>query len=210
MRNGHNLELGTFDVAGQYDIPVLTPVQLDREYQWIRFNHALQEPNKECYGVQFFIDDYLFERVWRDPKRYALFLKQFPVVMTPDFSMFASYPRAVQIYNHWRKHQLGAYWQSLGLHVVPTIGWVDHDSFDWCFDGEPKGGTVAISSVGTQKNVESKQLFIDGYHEMMDRLEPSKIIFFGDVPNWCYGNIEHHAPYYETFTRKLDFSEKGL
>ena len=204
-RNGHNLELGSFELSGEYGIPVLRPVQLDAHLTWIRFNHALREPQRERYGVHFFIDDYLFQRAWHDPPRYALFLRSFPAVMTPDFSMFADYPRAVQIYNHWRKHQLGAYWQRAGMTVIPSIGWIGRDSYSWCFDGEPVGGTVAVSSVGTQKSKEGRRLFLDGYNEMMARLMPSKIIFFGDIPKECEGNIEHHAPYYETFTRSLPF-----
>ena len=207
-RNGHNLELGSFELSGEYGIPVLRPVQLDAHLTWIRFNHALREPQRERYGVHFFIDDYLFQRAWHDPPRYALFLRSFPAVMTPDFSMFADYPRAVQIYNHWRKHQLGAYWQQTGMTVIPSIGWVGRDSYSWCFDGEPVGGTVAVSSVGTQKSKDARRLFLDGYNEMMARLMPSKIIFFGDVPTECEGNIEHHAPYYETFTCSPPFNAR--
>ena len=129
--------------------------------------------------------------------------------MTPDFSMFADYPKAVQVYNHWRKHQLGAYWQRVGMTVVPTIGWIDRDSYSWCFDGEPEGATVAVSSVGTQKHPEARRLFIAGYREMLVRLQPSKIIFFGDVPDECRGNIEHHDPYYHTFTKGLSFDDKA-
>ena len=158
-RNGHNLELGSFELIGEYGIPVLRPVQLDARLTWIRFNHALREPHRERYGVHFFIDDYLFQRAWHDPPRYALFLRSFPAVMTPDFSMFADYPRAVQIYNHWRKHQLGAYWQQTGMTVIPSIGWIGRDSYSWCFDGEPVGGTVAVSSVGTQKSKEGRRCF---------------------------------------------------
>ena len=29
-RNGHNLDLGRFDVAGEYDIPVIEPVHFDK------------------------------------------------------------------------------------------------------------------------------------------------------------------------------------
>ena len=79
-RNGHNLELGEFEVAGQYGIPVLQPVHLNDRIDWIRFNHALKEENRDKYGVHFFIDDYLFERAWHDPSRYALFLRQFKAV----------------------------------------------------------------------------------------------------------------------------------
>ena len=194
-RNGHNLDLGQFELAGEYGIPKLHPVHLDERIGWIRFNHALKEQSRSNLGVHFFIDDYLF-------------LRGFKAVMTPDFSLFADYSRAVQIYNHWRKHQLGAYWQRFGVNTIPSISWADRDSFSWCFDGEPEGGTVAVSSVGTMKNKDSRKLFINGYREMRTRLQPEKIIFFGDVPDECSGNIEHHAPYYETFTKELAFSLK--
>lgn len=205
-RNGHNLDLGRFEIAGEYGIPRLYPVHLDERIEWIRFNHALKEQSRSRLGVHFFIDDYLFLRVWNDPVRYAMFLQGFRAVMTPDFSLFADYSRAVQIYNHWRKHQLGAYWQQLVLPVVPSISWADRDSYAWCFDGEPEGGTVAVSSVGAMKNRDARRMFVDGYREMLTRLQPEKIIFFGSVPDECTGNIEHHTPYHEIFTKELAFS----
>lgn len=54
-RNGHNLELGSFELSGEYGIPALRPVQLDSRLTWIRFNHALREPkiyvNKGVSGM---------------------------------------------------------------------------------------------------------------------------------------------------------------
>ena len=195
-RNGHNLDLGAFERAGPYGVPCLQPEHLDERLHWTRFNHALKEKAREKLGVHFFIDDYLFQRVWNDPARYAMFLRAFKAVMTPDFSLFSDYPRAVQIYNHWRKHLLGAYWQSRGITVIPSICWSDEASFDWCFDGEPVGSTVAVSSVGTQKNPNARRLFQLGYSEMLRRLKPEKILFFGDMPESCKGNLEHHPAYY--------------
>lgn len=196
QRNGHNLGLGPFPLDGPWGIPRLLPVHLDARIPWIPFNSVLSARRKECCGVHFFIDDYLFQRAWNDPCRYAHLLSGYQAVMTPDFSMFTDYPAAVQLYNHWRKHQLGAYWQSLGMTVIPSICWSDHDSYAWCFDGEPAGGTVAVSSVGTQKTPQARALFLDGYAEMMRRLHPEKIIFFGDVPAECTGNIERHAAFH--------------
>ena len=195
-RNGHNLELGLFPLDGPFGIPKLVPAHLNDRISWIPFNCVMSDRQREAHGVHFFIDDYLFQRAWNDPCRYAHLLSGYQAVMTPDFSMFTDYPVAVQLYNHWRKHQLGAYWQSLGLTVIPSICWSDHDSYAWCFDGEPVGGTVAVSSVGTQKNPLARTLFLDGYEEMMRRLLPEKVIFFGDVPTGCTGNIEPHEPYY--------------
>lgn len=84
---------------------------------------------------------------------------------------------------------MGAYWQSLGLNVIPTIAWSDSDSFNWCFDGTPKGATVAVSSVGTQASTETKRLFLAGWYEMIDRLQPETVIFYGNVPPECKANI---------------------
>lgn len=208
-RNGHRLELGSFEQVGEYGIPVIKPEHLEERLNWIRFNHALQEKERIC-GVHFFLDDYLFFRIWNDPGRYANFLSEFPAVMSPDFSMFTDWPKAVCVYNHWRKHQLAAFWQRMGILVIPTICWMDKYSFDWCFDGEPEGGTVAVSSVGTQKDKQARANFLAGYREMMVRLQPDKIIFFGkSIPDECTGNIELHSPYYDTFTHGLDFSIKG-
>lgn len=117
-------------------------------------------------------------------------------MLSPDFSLFTDYPPAVQIYNHWRKHLLAAFWQQMGLTVIPSICWSDEDSFAWCFDGEPEGGTVAVSSVGTQKAPEARRLFLLGYQEMLARLKPEKVIFFGDVPEGCTGNIERHTSFH--------------
>lgn len=204
-RNGHNLELGSFPTEGPYDIPVIQPVRTDESICWVPFNCAKTDKDRAAHGVHFFIDDYLFLRAWHDPARYALLLREFRAVMTPDFSMFTDYPMVVQIYNHWRKHLLGAYWQSLGMMVIPSICWSDHDSYAWCFDGEPIGRTVAVSSVGTQKAPAARKLFLDGYSEMMARLQPEKIIFFGDVPEGCTGNIERHTSFHSglAHARKL-------
>lgn len=41
-----------------------------------------------------------------------------------------------------------------------------------------------------------RALFMDGYAEMLRRLEPEKVIFFGDVPAGCTGCIEHHNAFH--------------
>ena len=118
-RNGHNLQLGGYETDGPYGIPCLAPATLDGTLSFIPFNCAKTDSMRARHGVHFFIDDYLFERVWKDPVRYAQMLMDFRAVMTPDFSLFTDYPVAVQLYNHWRKHLLGAYWQRMGIRTQP-------------------------------------------------------------------------------------------
>ena len=149
----------------------------------------LMSSKKTDCGIHFFLDDYQFMRLWNNPERYVYFLKKFNCVLSPDFSLYADYPTALQIYNHYRKHWLAAYWQMYGIEVIPTICWSDEKSFEWCFDGEPKHSTVAVSSIGTQNNKTAKELFLKGYNEMMKHLQPETVIFYGKVPEECAGNI---------------------
>lgn len=192
-----NLQNYVFEGVGNYEIPQIYPVHDLDVQDWIGFNYAKTTAKHDKTGVHFFLDDYQFERVWNYPERYAEILQKFGAVLTPDFSLYSDFPKIIQIYNHYRKHWLGAYWQLCGLHVIPTIAWSTPDSYEWCFDGEPIGGIVAVSSVGTQKKKESKDLFLRGYDEMIKRLKPEKVLFYGSVPEGLSGDIINIKPYQE-------------
>lgn len=202
-RNYENLNRAIFNGAGIYGVPCLFPEHIKAEC-FIGFNYARTCKQPYDKGLHFFIDDYQFTRCWNNPDAYLDILRKFKVVCAPDFSTYTDFPKAVQIYNHYRKHWLGAYWQANGITVIPTVSWSDRSSFEWCFDGEPVGGTVAVSSVGTQNSKESKRLFMDGYNEMLLRLKPELIYFYGIVPEDCKGSIVRLAPYQEKFRNKKE------
>lgn len=171
-----------FTGVGKYDIPKIEPVTELYIKDWIGFNFAMtSKKNRDMTGLQFFIDDYQFERVWNLPKRFTKLVSQYGAVLTPDFSQYLDFPKAVQIFNHYRKHWCGAYWQEMGATVIPTIRWGDKESYDWCFDGEPEGGIVAVSNVGLMRNKEDRQRFMDGYNEMLVRLQPKEVLLFGHI-----------------------------
>ena len=188
MRNYENIQRMKFDGVGEYGIPEIEPTRFDCA-DFIGFNYAKGAREPENKAVHFFLDDYQFNRVWNDPDRYIDLFRRFRYVLTPDFSLYTDFPKALQIYNHYRKHWLGAYWQLNGINVIPTVCWSDKESFEWCFDGEPAHSAVAVSSVGTQRSKDTKRKFLDGYFEMVDRLQPTQIIFYGNVPEECKGNI---------------------
>lgn len=200
-RNYENLNKGIFEGKGAFDVPRLFPERCNAE-NFIGFNYVRTCKQPYDKGVHFFIDDYQFTRLWRNPDAYLGLLHKFKCVCTPDFSIYNDFPKAIQIYNHYRKHWLGAYWQNCGIPVISTVSWSDKSSFEWCFDGEPVGGAVAVSSVGTQRSKESRLLFMDGYNEMLLRLHPSIIYFYGNVPDGCNGNIVRIKAYQEKFRNK--------
>lgn len=147
----------------------------------IPFNYALTETQPESKICHFYIDDYQFERVWRELLAYVQLLKKFNAVIGADFSMYANLPKAQQIYNCWRNKVLMAYWQRQGVNVIPNIQWSDESSFEYCFDGIESGGVVSVSSTGCLYQ-KSKQLFLLGFKKMKKILNPEKIIFVGSLP----------------------------
>lgn len=197
-RNYENINKAVYNGIGQFGIPQLKPTHCDIT-EWVGFNYAMSCKDPEGKGIHFFLDDYQFVRVWNRIDDYMSVFERFGCVMTPDFSTYTDYPKALQIYNHYRKHWIGAYLQDSGIDVIPTISWSDRESFEWCFDGEPVGGSVAVSSVGCLHSKAKRELFLDGYAEMMRRLRPDKVFFYGRVPDECEGNIVRIGTFQEKF-----------
>lgn len=210
MPKFENLDRFCFSGIGKYDIPQIEPVTNYPIGEFIPMNYANTAKNPADKIVHYFVDDYQFARYWNRTDDYIKKLSQFAAVCSPDFSLYTDMPVAMQIYNHYRKHWLAAYWQLHGLTVYPTIAWSTPDSYEWCFDGEPVGGIVAVSSVGTQQNKESRQLFLLGYKEMMKRLNPSWVIFYGKVPEECDWNVIRVAPHYNEIVKRRKAHEVPL
>lgn len=197
-RTFENQQKMIFDGMGEFQIPEIEPTHFE-PCDFISFNYAKSCKERQNKGCHFFIDDYQFQRLWNQPDKYLDMLLEFKYVCSPDFSTYTDFPKALQIYNHFRKHWIGAYLQMYGVDVIPTISWSTEESFEWCFDGEPIGGVVAVSSVGTQNSREKRELFIQGYKEMVRRLQPETIIFYGHVPEECAENIVRIKAFSEKF-----------
>ena len=116
MLNFENLDKAIYPGAGKYDIPEIDP-ETDipiHKLEWIPFNYAKSCKNPQGKGIHFYVDDYQFVRLWNEPNKYIPLLQRFDAVCTPDFSQYTDMPAAMRIYNHYRKHWLGAYWQMHG------------------------------------------------------------------------------------------------
>ena len=167
-----------FEGVGRYDIPQIQGTENVPPPEFVGFNYAktTERAGKTCH---FYLDDYQFNRVWDRPEQSLELLKGFDYVLSPDFSLYADYPKAVQIFNHYRKHWCAVYWQSEGLNVIPTISWSDPESYDWCFDGEPKRSVVSISTIGIMRSANARRLFALGFEAMMKRIKPTQVLCFG-------------------------------
>lgn len=190
-----NLDLANYEGVGEFNIPDLFPTAKCDATNWMGFGYCLSDrksaEKKSKTGVHFFAADGQFERCWKDPNRYAKMLSQYNCVLSPDFSLFTSFPKVVQMWNHYRKHWIARYWQDMGLTVIPTISWSDESSFEWCFDGEPKHSIVAVSNIGCVRSNKNHELFMRGYEEMLKRLEPSLVLFYAHKIYDYPGNVRY-------------------
>ena len=174
---------------GWGQIPQIEPVSKVDITRWIPFTEAGKRKIDKSAGIHMFLYDFQFERLWNTPNKYIPMLQKAGAVCSPDFSMYTDTPRALNLYNHYRKHWLAAFWQANGITVIPTICWADDQSFEWCFDGEPSEGIVAVSSIGVMKDQKARALFAAGYSKMIEALNPAEILFMGSVPEECTGRI---------------------
>ena len=68
------------------------------------------------------------------------------------------------------------FFQTKGIRVIPSLVWGGPESFWYCFDGIETGSTVAVSTVGMRTE---KDLFLNGYREMLRRISPETVICYG-------------------------------
>ena len=129
-------------------------------------------------AVHFFLDDYRFRTTFTRPGKALQYLKQFKTILSPDFSIYRDMPRTMQRWNVYRNRWCGRYWQEEGFNVIPTVGWADSSTFEFCFLGLPERSPLAITTIGTHDNA-TKSMFLLGFHQMIKRLSPSVILCYG-------------------------------
>lgn len=175
-----NLDDAFYEGVGKYQFPEVLPcTEVPNVDSWIPFNYVkTTNKNKSKTGVNFYIIDQQFERVWNNPLRYAQILSEYGAVISPDFSTYLDFPLSVRLFNTYRNRWLTRFWQDSDLTVVPDVGWGLKDSYEWCFDGLPEGSVVSVSNVGAMDNRESRKAFMDGYNEMLTRLQPKLVLFY--------------------------------
>ena len=160
----------------------------------IGFNYAKTSKRKDV-GVHFYVDDYQFERIWSAPEKYVDVLAEYDCILSPDFSLYMDMPMPMKIWNTYRSRQIGAYYQSKGLRVIPTMSWAEAATFEFCFQGVPKGSVVSVSTIGVKRSADATQTWRAGMQEMIRRIEPTTILVYGGALEFDYGGID--VKYYE-------------
>ena len=174
-----------FKGDGVFEIPKIEKEEIELENVELIGYDKLNE-NETDKIVHFFLDDYKFEAIWNDPEPRIERLKKYKAVLAPNYSIYTEMPLSLKVYNTFRSRWCGAYLQSKGIKVIPTVVWGEPNTFWFCFDGIAQGSVVAVSTLGVRKE---KSLFMQGYNEMIRKVKPKAVICYGEPFEEMQGKI---------------------
>ncbi|MBQ3497814.1 MAG: DUF4417 domain-containing protein [Clostridia bacterium] len=174
-----------FKGDGVFEIPKIEKEEIKLENVELIGYDKLNENETEKI-VHFFLDDYKFEAIWNDPEPRIEKLKKYKAVLAPNYSIYTEMPLSLKVYNTFRSRWCGAYLQSKGIKVIPTVAWGEPNTFWFCFDGIEKGSIVAVSTLGVRKE---KALFMQGYNELIRKIKPQAVICYGEPFEEMMGKI---------------------
>ena len=155
-----------------------------------KYVKADNNENAEKAGIHCFIDDYQFERLWNRPDEYIETVRPYQCMLSPDFSLYTDMTMPTKIWNVYRSRLIGAYYQAQGIEIIPTVQWAEAETFDFCFKGIEKGGTVAVSTIGVKEDPECYALWVAGMQEMIKQVKPKTILVYGGELDFNYGKIK--------------------
>jgi hypothetical protein len=184
-----------FDGVGIYDFPELRPdmiLDVDELSVWAGpnathteppylYNYATDSTNGLPWDktvVSFYTGDERFEKIWAntaEPVKRML-NKKIIGCITPNFSTYFSYPKAMRIYNIFRSRWVGRYMQEAGLKVIPDITCGIND-LDCVIDGIPCGQPIAMQA-HRKYNPSEKKEKNEIMTYVLENLKPSKVFLY--------------------------------
>ncbi len=202
-RNAPMFLRNQFPGEGKYGFPQLRRQILDLEgIDLIACtNTVATDAEYFDFGVHFFVDDFNFDDLYANPEKTLALYSQYRFCCTPDYSVYGEMPTWRQIESVAHSRWVGAWWQSRGLTVVPTISWDKFPSFDFCFEGIERGSVVAVATYACHQN---RAGFLRGYSTMLEAIRPEAVICYGEPFAAMGGNvITVHPRHPRSFHREL-------
>ena len=148
--------------------------------------------------VHFFLDDYKFEVLWSNPTKCLEILKYYGQCISPTYSIWEMQPYALNLYNMYRSRWVTRYLQENDIKVLVDVRWADKSSYDYCFSGIERHSPVIVNTVGTKLKA-NRQMFIDGFEEMIVRLEPSELYVYGEYMPMNFEDYVDKVTYFPSY-----------
>ena len=158
----------------------------------IDFRSGLNRSFKGHHGTScnFYIDDEKFLALENNVAKYLNYLKLFQCVLGLDFSIDTQMPLVMQYWNKYRSLALDWYLTLQGITVIPSVNIIPYKGREWLLDGLPKRSTVCCSTNGRVRSKAAREELCKGFHEMCERLEPTRVVVVGILPDELDSPVE--------------------
>lgn len=194
------VEDSSFD--GIFEIPhIFKPKEIKIPTALIPFSMRNQSKDYS-EAIMFYEHDKKISTVLTATTKYLEELKQFPIVISPDCSLYRDMPLTLQITNTYMNRAIGSYFQNKGLYVIPNIRWGDEHSFTtkifpekFAFTGIEKKSIVSIGTYGCCQKKEDKFYLKEGLKAMLEELEPIVVLVYGAMPKSIFGEFMNRTKF---------------
>lgn len=151
----------------------------------IDFRAGLNRSFKGHHGMNcnFYVDDEKFTALWTNPDKYLDYLKLYKSVCGLDFSIDTRMPLVMQQWNKYRSMALDWYLTLNGITVIPNVNIIPYERREWLLDGLPRHSTVSCSTNGRVRSKSARSEFCQGFYEMCEKLEPTRVVVVGRLPD---------------------------
>jgi len=174
-----------YPTDNQYEIPLLLadnqPVHLELPFTPWGMEARYK---KGITTYHFYVDDYRFERLFKDPIK--LLTSGCRAVVEPNCSIHDQTPIAMGIYQIYRKRYLARYLQECGMQVWVDLN-VSHRFMDYNLLGVPKGYN-AFFTRGVTGWTSHLDLCLEKAIQVSGREQPNMYVYGGgkEIEQWCH------------------------
>lgn len=141
-------------------------------------------------NCNFYIDDEKFLSLENNVDKYLNHLKCFESLCGIDFTIDTQMPLIMQMNNKYRNMALDWYLTLQGITVIPNVNIIPYKGLEWLLDGLPKRSTLCCSTNGRVRSKGAREEFCEGFYEMCDRLNPTRVVIVGILPEELNSPVE--------------------
>lgn len=158
----------------QWGIPLIQKT----EYvpKWLApYKHRLRSSRElDLTGgaYHFFLPEERFKCVWERPSEGQRSISRLSCVLSPAFPLGDTLTQ--QMVATYKNRWCGAWWQSQGITVIPSLSWRGEESYGFAFAGVVRESVVAISAQNWRE-------WPEGFDMMMGSLNPTAVLCFGEA-----------------------------
>lgn len=170
---------GHLPVMGEVEIPVPNPYKDEIPQRLLPFHEGWRSRITDA-AIHFYINDQLFTRLFRTPKKYLPYLKDCKCVIGTDLSQYTDMPMEMRWRHALANATMSKLLQDNGVSIIPNITWSLQDSFSYSFPLPLSNSIIAINCNGVKSSDLASYRWKRGYKKALE-LSPSHIIRYGEI-----------------------------